>query len=84
MKPLISSNYSLFIIMIIIIIIVMIIFLLNDNSDSIYTFNSKEGFTSKIRETYRPYIRNIRLLLSNQYNKIKNTFATIIRKFGLI
>jgi hypothetical protein len=49
-----------------------------------FMLNKKEGFTNKIRETYRPYIRNLRLLLSDQYNKIKNNFATIIRKFGLI
>lgn len=83
MKPSISSKYfSLFMIMIIIIIITILLF--HDYSNAMFTLNKKEGFTNKIRETYRPYIRNLRLLLSNQYNKIKNNFATIIRKFGLI
>ena len=67
-----------------IIMIIITILLFHDYSNAMFTLNKKEGFTNKIRETYRPYIRNLRLLLSNQYNKIKNNFATIIRKFGLI
>jgi hypothetical protein len=48
-----------------------------------YYLNKKEGFTSYIRETYRPYLRNIRLFKDKRYNQIKNTFFSFIRKFGL-
>lgn len=48
-----------------------------------YYLNKEEGFTSRIRETYRPYLRNIRLFKDNGYNQIKNNFFSFIRKFGL-
>jgi hypothetical protein len=83
MKPTNSSKYYYSLFMIMIMIIITILFF-HDYSNTMFVLNKKEGFTNKIRETYRPYIRNLRLLLSNQYNKIKNNFTTIIRKFGLI
>jgi hypothetical protein len=48
-----------------------------------YYLNNEEGFTSRIREAYRPYLRNIRLFKDERYNQIKNSFFSFIRKFGL-
>ena len=45
---------------------------------------NKEGFTTGIREMYHPYIRNIRLIYDNYYNKVKTNLQLIFRKFGLI
>jgi hypothetical protein len=49
----------------------------------IYKYYSNEGFTTRIREMYRPYFRNIRLIKDRYYTQIKNTFFSFIRKFGL-
>lgn len=49
----------------------------------IYYLQKKEGFTSRIRETYRPYLRKIRLFKDKSYDRFKNTFFSFIRKFGL-
>lgn len=46
--------------------------------------NSIESFTPKVREMYRPRIRNIRIVYDNLYNSIKVSATNLLRKLGLI
>jgi len=48
------------------------------------SFNDVENFTPKIREMYRPYIRNIRIISENFYTKHKNNISNLFRKFGIM
>ena len=43
-----------------------------------------ESFTPKIRELYRPYIRNIRVMSEGFYNKQKTDTMNLFRKFGIM
>lgn len=43
-----------------------------------------ENFTPKIRELYRPYIRNARIIGEGFYIQHKNNISNIFRKFGII
>jgi hypothetical protein len=47
-------------------------------------YQNSEGFTPRIREMYRPYIRQTRILSEGLYNKNKDNINNILRKFGLI
>jgi hypothetical protein len=59
-------------------IVILVIFISITSSQK-----KKEGFTARIREIYRPYLRNIRLFKDERYNQIKNYFFSFIRKIGL-
>lgn len=48
-----------------------------------YNYSIKEGFTTRIREMYRPYFRNIRLFYERVYDNIKTKFLLFNRKIGL-
>ena len=50
-------------------------------SDSV---NNSEGFTPRIREMYRPYLRHSRIFTHKVYNHHKNNIHTLFRKFGLM
>ena len=65
-------------IIIALVLIIVVIFLL------INMYKNKEGFTTGIREMYHPYIRNIRLIYDNYYNKLKTSIQLFFRKIGLI
>lgn len=43
-----------------------------------------EPFTPKIRELYRPYTRNIRLMSEGFYNKHSSSISNLFRKFGIM
>lgn len=45
--------------------------------------NKKENFTPKIREMYRPYLRQARVVSDDLYGNHKNNINRIFRKFGL-
>jgi hypothetical protein len=45
--------------------------------------NKKENFTPKIRETYRPYLREARIASDDFYGDSKNNITHLFRKFGL-
>ena len=57
------------------IIIMNILFILPD---------STEGFTPKMREIYRPYIRKIRVFSENFYNNTIDNVSTFFRKTGVL
>lgn len=48
------------------------------------SLNDIEHFTPKIREMYRPYIRNTRKFGEGIYNKHKNNIYNLFRKFGIM
>lgn len=75
-----SKKYGVIILSVILVTIVtiVILFIL-----VILLKKEKEGFTARIREMYRPYLRNIRLFKDERYNQIKNYFFSFIRKIGL-
>lgn len=43
-----------------------------------------ESFTSKIRETVRPVIRNTRIISEGFYDKTTSKISNLFRKFGII
>ena len=43
-----------------------------------------EGFTPRIREMYRPYLRHSRIFTHKVYNHHKNNIYNLFRKFGLM
>jgi hypothetical protein len=43
-----------------------------------------ENFTPKIREFYRPYVRNARVFGEGFYIKHKNYISNLFRKFGIM
>jgi len=43
-----------------------------------------EDFTPGIREVYRPYVRNVRILGEGFYIKQKNNIFNLFRKFGIM
>ena len=43
-----------------------------------------EAFTPKLREMYRPYVRNTRIYYTNFYNKTKNRISNLFRKIGIL
>jgi predicted PurR-regulated permease PerM len=75
MKLFNSSRKNLYTLAIIVIIVIMIVFFLNTKN---------EGFTSGFRQMYRPHIRNARLTVEEHYNKTKNYFTIMLKKFGII
>ena len=64
---------------VIFIILYVLYFLMNLDTNT-----NKENFTTRIREMYRPYVRNVRLIHDNYYNKLKTNIQLIFRKIGLI
>lgn len=44
----------------------------------------KEAFTPKIRELYRPYVRNARIISEGFYEKHSTNISNLFRKFGIM
>lgn len=68
-------NYILLLFLIIVLFLILYFIITN---------NVEEGFTPKIREFYRPFIRNARIYSSNFHNKYKTSVTNFFRKTGLI
>jgi len=43
-----------------------------------------ENFTPKIRQMYRPHIRNARIIGEGFYNKSNSNISNLFRKFGIM
>jgi len=43
-----------------------------------------ESFTPKVREMYRPLVRNARLGAEGLYNKHSSNMSNLFRRFGLM
>jgi hypothetical protein len=50
----------------------------------INSLHSVESFTPKIREMYRPYVRNARVIGEGFYNKANSNISNLFRKFGIM
>jgi hypothetical protein len=62
-----------------ILIIIIIAFSLNNSHELII-----EKFTPKIREMYRPFVRNARLGAEGLYNKHSSNMSNLFRRVGLM
>ena len=45
--------------------------------------NKKENFTPRIRNMYRPYVRDVRIISEGFYNDNNNKINNLFRRFGL-
>ena len=62
-------------------ILIIVIFVISYNSSlNIVT----EDFTPKMREIYRPVVRNARLGAEGFYNKHSSNMSNLFRRFGLM
>lgn len=50
----------------------------------INSLHSVESFTPKIKEMYRPYVRNARIIGEGFYNKTNSNISNLFRKFGIM
>ena len=86
MKKYLITNGSLIHISLIHIPTLIIIFVLyyiynhyyNDNNDN------TENFTPVIRELYRPYVRNARIISEGFYDTHSSNMSNLFRKFGIL
>ena len=62
-----------------ILILIIIAFAYNNSLN-----DSKEPFTPKLREMYRPLVRNVRLGAEGFYNKHSSNMSNLFRRFGLM
>ena len=62
-----------------ILVLIIIAFAYNNSLN-----DSKESFTPKVREMYRPLVRNARLGAEGFYNKHSSNMSNLFRKFGLM
>lgn len=46
--------------------------------------NNQEAFTPKMREMYRPYVRDARIISEGFYEKNKSDISNLFRKFGIM
>lgn len=56
-------------------------------SNSIYYSNehySNEGFTPKIRQIYKPYVRNARIFMENFYDNYKKSITNYLKKYKIM
>lgn len=50
----------------------------------INSIHTVESFTPKIKEMYRPYVRNARIIGEGFYNKTNSNISNLFRKFGIM
>jgi hypothetical protein len=50
----------------------------------INSLQSVESFTPKIKEMYRPYVRNVRIIGEGFYNNSTSNISNLFRKFGIM
>jgi hypothetical protein len=50
----------------------------------INSLHTVESFTPKIKEIYRPYVRNARVIGEGFYNKYTSDISNLFRKFGIM
>jgi len=82
MKKYLITNGSLIHIQIIPTLI--IIFILYYIYNHYYNNDNTENFTPKMREMYRPYVRDARIISEGFYEKNKSDISNLFRKFGIM
>jgi len=50
----------------------------------INSLHTLESFTPKIKEMYRPYVRNARITGEGFYNRSNSNISNLFRKFGIM
>ena len=50
----------------------------------INSLHTVESFTPKIKEMYRPYVRNARIIGEGFYNRSNSNISNLFRKFGIM
>ena len=50
----------------------------------INSLHTVESFTPKIKEIYRPYVRNARIIGEGFYIKSNSNISNLFRKFGIM
>ena len=50
----------------------------------INSLHNVEGFTPKIKEMYRPYVRHARIFGEGLYNTSSSNISNLFRKFGIM
>ena len=45
---------------------------------------TNEGFTPKIRQMYRPHVRNARILIEGFYDNYKTSIVNYLKKYKII
>ena len=50
----------------------------------INSLHDVEEFSPRIKEMYRPYIRNARIIGEGFYNKTNSNISNLFRKFGIM
>ena len=50
----------------------------------INSLHDVEEFTPRIKEIYRPYVRNARIIGEGFYNKSNSNISNLFRKFGIM
>ena len=50
----------------------------------INSLHDVEEFTPRIKEMYRPYVRNARIIGEGFYNKSNSNISNLFRKFGIM
>lgn len=63
--------------------LLIFIFLLIKINYLLHKYQNKEGFTPKIREMYRPYMRNSRIVYEETKNNYLYSLNRFFRKIGL-
>jgi len=48
------------------------------------SLHNVESFTPKIKEMYRPYVRNARIIGEGFYNRSNSNISNLFRKFGIM
>jgi hypothetical protein len=48
------------------------------------SLHTVESFTPKIKEMYRPYVRNARIIGEGFYNRSNSNISNLFRKFGIM
>ena len=88
MKKYLITNGSLIHISLIHIPTLIIIFVLYYIYNHYYNYynyyNSTENFTPVIRELYRPYVRNARIMSEGFYSTQSSNMSNLFRKFGIL
>lgn len=83
MKKYLITNGSLIHIQIIpILIIIFVLYYIYNHYYNYY--NSTENFTPVIRELYRPYVRNARIISEGFYDTHSSNMSNLFRKFGIL
>ena len=50
----------------------------------INSLHTVESFTPKIKELYRPYVRNARIIGEGFYDRSNSNISNLFRKFGIM